>query len=77
MLPVLGALPDSLIILSSLSASQAEAQEQIAVGVGAPTQYTAGTDALVGAEGRRDKPIQPIEQLQACKTQVYRAIGLL
>ncbi|WIA37902.1 hypothetical protein OEZ86_001279 [Tetradesmus obliquus] len=33
-LPVLGALPDSLIILSSLSASQAEAQESLAVGVG-------------------------------------------
>lgn len=33
-LPVLGALPDSLIILSSLSASQAEAQEALAVGVG-------------------------------------------
>ena len=29
-LPVLGALPDSLIILSSLSVSQAEAQEAIA-----------------------------------------------
>jgi hypothetical protein len=34
-LPVLGALPDALIILSSLSVSQAEAQEAIAVGVGA------------------------------------------
>jgi hypothetical protein len=33
-LPVLGALPDSLIILSSLGASQAEAQEAVAVGVG-------------------------------------------
>lgn len=34
-LPVLGALPDSLIILTSLSsASQAEAQEAIAVGIG-------------------------------------------
>ena len=34
-LPVLGALPDSLIILTSLSsASQAEAQEAVAVGIG-------------------------------------------
>lgn len=33
-LPVLGALPDSLIILTSLSAPAAEAQEQIAVGIG-------------------------------------------
>jgi hypothetical protein len=33
-LPVLGALPDSLIILSSLAASQTEAQEALAVGVG-------------------------------------------
>lgn len=33
-LPVLGALPDSLIILTALSASAAEAQEQVAVGIG-------------------------------------------
>lgn len=37
-LPVLGALPDSLIILTSLSsASQAEAQEAVAVGIGGRT----------------------------------------
>lgn len=35
-LPVLGALPDSLIILTSLSAPAAEAQEQVAVGIGEP-----------------------------------------
>eukprot|EP00878_Enallax_costatus_P007203 GHUV01007547.1.p1 GENE.GHUV01007547.1~~GHUV01007547.1.p1 ORF type:complete len:589 (+),score=195.07 GHUV01007547.1:201-1967(+) len=33
-LPVLGALPDSLIILTALSAPAAEAQEQVAVGIG-------------------------------------------
>jgi hypothetical protein len=33
-LPVLGALPDSLIILSSLNATRAEAESQVAVGVG-------------------------------------------
>eukprot|EP00775_Hariotina_reticulata_P009910 gene9910-10066_t len=33
-LPVLGALPDSLIILTSLNASRAEAQEAVAVGIG-------------------------------------------
>jgi hypothetical protein len=38
-LPVLGALPDSLIILTSLSsASQAEAQEAVAVGIGESAQ---------------------------------------
>eukprot|EP00879_Flechtneria_rotunda_P019587 GHRR01020580.1.p1 GENE.GHRR01020580.1~~GHRR01020580.1.p1 ORF type:complete len:454 (+),score=145.47 GHRR01020580.1:211-1572(+) len=33
-LPVLGALPDSLIILTALNASKEQAQEQVAVGVG-------------------------------------------
>lgn len=48
MLPVLGALPDSLIILTSLSsASQAEAQEAVAVGIG-ETQDRGGWRGLRG-----------------------------
>ncbi len=35
LLPLLGALPDSLIILASISAPPEVAQEQVAVGIGA------------------------------------------
>lgn len=44
-LPVLGALPDSLIILTSLNASRAEAQEAVAVGIGECHWYCWSSEA--------------------------------
>jgi hypothetical protein len=58
---VLGALPDSLIILTSLSsASQAEAQEAVAVGIGTDITLGSGGQGLCCADPKPDHPDFPL-----------------